>query len=54
MSSHHTILPIKVEADPTSTVTTAHAGLLAYLELWCAVGMPRQIDRLLCLHGKQG
>ena len=54
MSSSHTILPIKVEADPTSTVTTAHAGLLAYLELWCAIGMPQRIDRLLSFHGKQG
>ena len=54
MSSPRTILPIKVEADPSSTVTTAHAGLLAYLELWCVIGMPQQIDRLLTLHGKQG
>lgn len=54
MSSSRTILPIKVEADPTGTVTTAHAGLLAYLELWCAIGMPQHIDRTLRLHGKQG
>lgn len=54
MPSSRTILPIKVEADPTETVTTAHAGLLAYLELWCAIGMPQQIDRSLCLHGQQG
>ena len=32
MFSSRTILPIKVEADPTGTITTAHAGLLAYLE----------------------
>jgi hypothetical protein len=49
-----TILPIKVEADPTHAVTTANAGLLAYLELWCAIGMPQQIDRHLHLHGTQG
>jgi len=54
MPSSRTILPIKVEADPTEAVATAHAGLLAYLELWCTIGMPQHIDRHLCLHGKQG
>lgn len=54
MPSCRTILPIKVEADPTGTVTTAHAGILAYLELWCVLGMPRQIDLQLRIHGKQG
>ena len=54
MPSCRTILPIKVEADPTDAVNTAHAGLLAYLELWCAVGMPQHIDRVLRLHGQQG
>jgi hypothetical protein len=54
MPSCRTILPIKVEADPTDAVTTAHAGLLAYLELWCAIGMPQHIDRHLRLHGQQG
>ena len=54
MPSSRTILPIKVEADPTEAMTTAHAGLLAYLELWCTIGMPQNIDRLLRLHGKQG
>jgi hypothetical protein len=54
MPACRTILPIKVEADPTDAVTTAHAGVLAYLELWCVVGMPQQIDRQLRLHGQQG
>src|SRR3990172_3284090 len=54
MPSCRTILPIKVEADPTDAPATAHAGILAYLELWCAIGMPQQIDRELRLHGKQG
>lgn len=54
MPSSRTILPLKVEADPTGAVTTAHAGLLAYLELWCTMGMPQHIDRLLRLHGRQG
>lgn len=49
-----TILPIQVEADATGTVTTAHAGILAYLELWCVVGMPEHLDRQLRLHGRQG
>jgi hypothetical protein len=54
MPSCRTILPVKVEADSTEAVTTAHAGILAYLELWCAIGMPQHIDRHLCLHGRQG
>ena len=54
MPSCRTILPIKVEADPNESVTTAHAGILAYLELWCATGIPQHIDRELRLHGKQG
>lgn len=54
MPSCRTILPIKVVADPTNTVSTAHAGLLAYLELWCVVGLPQHIDQILRLHGKQG
>jgi hypothetical protein len=54
MPSCRTILPIKVEADPTDAVATAHAGLLAYLELWCVVGMPQHIDRHLRQHGSQG
>ena len=54
MPSCRTILPIKVEADPTDAPPTAHAGILAYLELWCAIGMPQRIDRELRLHGKQG
>lgn len=54
MPSCRTILPITVEADPTTAVTTAHAGLLAYLELWCAIGMPQHIDRHLRLQGSQG
>lgn len=54
MPNCRTILPIKVEADPTDAVTTAHAGILAYLELWCVIGMPQHIDRLLPGPGTQG
>jgi len=54
MPSCRTVLPITVEADPTEAVTTAHAGLLAYLELWCVLGMPQHLDRHLRLHGRQG
>ena len=54
MPSCRTILPIKVDADPTGAVSTAHAGILAYLELWCAIGMPPHIDREVRLHGQQG
>lgn len=49
-----TIFPIKVAADPTEPPTTAHAGVLAYLELWCVIGMPQHLDRHLRLHGQQG
>ena len=54
MSSCRTILPIKVEAETSEAVSTAHSGLLAYLELWCTIGMPQHIDRELRLYGKQG
>ena len=54
MPSCRTILPIKVEAETSEAVSTAHSGLLAYLELWCIIGMPQHIDRELRLHGKQG
>jgi hypothetical protein len=54
MPACRTILPIRVEADPTSAVTTAHAGMLAYLELWCVLGMPQHIDRHLRVEGQQG
>jgi hypothetical protein len=54
MPSCRTILPIKVEADLSQAVSTAHAGLLAYLELWCAIGLPQYIDRAVRLHGQQG
>jgi len=54
MPSCRTILPVKVEADPTGAMSTAHAGILAYLELWCLIGMPQHIDRLLPSSGRQG
>jgi hypothetical protein len=54
MPSSRTILPVKVVADSSSSVSTAHSGILAYLELWCAIGMPQHIDLRLPLHGKQG
>ncbi len=54
MPSVRTILPITVEADPSAAVTTAHAGLLPYLELLCVSGLLRHIDRAVRLHGQQG
>jgi len=54
MPSCPTILPMKVEAESSDVVSTAHAGLLVFLELWCLIGMPQHIDRALHLHGKQG
>ena len=39
MRHSDTILPIRVEADPTMEETaTSYAGLLPYLELWGGIG----------------
>jgi hypothetical protein len=54
MPKVRTILPVTIEVEAPFTVTTAHAGVLAYLELWCAVGPPDACDRRLRLHGRQG
>ena len=55
MPPSDTILPIRVEADPTMEETaTSYAGLLPYLELWGALGMPGAVDKLVHICGRQG
>ena len=55
MRHSDTVLPIRVEADPTMEETaTSYAGLLPYLELWGALGMPEAVDKLVHICGRQG
>lgn len=47
-------IPIKLEIDPTRCMTTAFAGLMPYLDLWNALGMPRVVDKTVDICGTQG
>jgi len=47
-------IPIKLEVDPTRCMTTAFAGIMPYLDLWNALGMPSTVDKTLSICGSQG
>ena len=40
MSRNNGLIPILLEEDPSESAITAFAGLLPYLDLWNALGMP--------------
>lgn len=54
MSAKNSLLPIRLEEDPTECTTTAYAGMLPYLDLWTNLGMPGTVDRLVHICGSQG
>src|SRR5580658_6836748 len=47
-------IPIKLEVDPTHCMTTAFAGIMPYLDLWNALGMPCTVDKTVSICGSQG
>jgi Transposase DDE domain group 1 len=47
-------IPIKLEVDPTRCMTTAFAGIMPYLDLWNALGMPSAVDETVSICGTQG
>lgn len=47
-------IPIKLEIDPTRCMTTAFAGIMPYLDLFSALGMPAKIDETVSICGNQG
>lgn len=47
------VLPFRTVAD-TGSGSTGYAGLCVYLELACALNLPRSLDRHLGLAGEQG
>jgi|HubBroStandDraft_1064217.scaffolds.fasta_scaffold55354_2 hypothetical protein len=47
-------IPIKLEVDPTRCLTTAFAGIMPYLDLWNALGMPATVDKRVSICGSQG
>ena len=54
MGKRRYVLPIEIEADPTQAEVTSYAGMLPYLELWSAMGMPKAIDDQVSICGSQG
>ena len=54
MRRYKTLIPIKLEKDPTNCAVTAHAGMLPYLDFWNVLGIPQQIDKTLGICGLQG
>lgn len=54
MSRNNGLIPIRLEEDPTDCATTAFAGILPYLDLWNALGMPKAVDESVHICGNQG
>ena len=54
MSRYNRLVPIRLEQDPTNCATTAFAGILPYLDLWNALGMPSAVDKIVHICGSQG
>ena len=48
------MVPYQCEAEPTATRVTDFAGLLAYLDLACLLGLLEAVDAFVQLSGVQG
>ena len=48
------MLSYQYEAEPTATRVTGFAGVLAYLDLACLLGLLEGVDRYVQLSGMQG
>ena len=54
MSRKNGLIPILLEVDPTDCATTGYAGIVPYLDLWNALGMPTAVDNTVGICGSQG
>lgn len=54
MSRNNGLIPILLEEDPTDCAITAFAGILPYLDVWNALGMPKAVDESVHICGNQG